>query len=143
MRVTSSFRYGGGFAMRINRTQLASLLLYLDAFIWLIGVVPTLFYASMRQELPSLGGIRLLAGPFEALGIDALIVAGMLYIIISALKVLAGYWLWNEKRDGAVLGFILLGLSAMFWYGFALPLGPLLGIAEIVILLSVWGKLKP
>lgn len=129
--------------MKLARTQLASLLFYLDAFIWLIGTIPTLYYALMNQALPTLGGIRLLAGPFEQLGINALIVAGMLYVSVSAFKILAGFWLWHGRKDGAVLGFVLLGLSVMFWYGFALPLGPALGIIELVLLLSAWRALKP
>ena len=43
--------------------------------------------------------------------------------------------------DGAVLELILLGLSAIFWYGFALPLGPLLGIIQVVLLILAWRSL--
>ena len=82
-----------------------------------------------------------MGGPFEKLGFEALIVAGIGYIIVSALKILAGYWLWNTRMDGAVLEVILLGLSAIFWYGFALPLGPLLGIMQVVLLALAWSSL--
>ncbi len=84
-----------------------------------------------------------MGGPFESLGIDALIVAGIIYVVVSALKIMAAYWLWHSRKDGAVLGLILLGLSMVFWYGFALPLGPLLGIAQLVLLLLVWSTLSP
>ena len=127
--------------MRTSLTTAASVVFFIDAFIWLIGTIPTLYYAFTHKALPSLGGIRLLGGPFESLGIDALIVAGLVYVLVSALKILAAYWLWNSRLDGAVLGLILLGLSAIFWYGFALPLGPLLGIAELVLLALVWKTL--
>jgi hypothetical protein len=83
-----------------------------------------------------------MGGPFESLGIDALIVAGLSYVVVSALKILAAYWLWGSRKDGAVLGLILLGLSPIFWYGFALPLGPLLGIAQLVLLIVVWRTLS-
>jgi hypothetical protein len=115
---------------------------YIDAFMWLIGVVPTLYYAHIHNALPTMAGIRLMSGPFESLGIDALIVAGIIYVVVSALKIMAAYWLWHSKRDGAVLGLLLLGLSTIFWYGFALPLGPLLGIAELVLLVLVWRDLS-
>ena len=114
---------------------------YIDAFMWLIGVVPTLYYAHVHNALPTLAGIRLMSGPFESLGTDALIVAGIIYIVVSALKIMAAYWLWHSRKDGAVLGLILLGLSTIFWYGFALPLGPLLGITELVLLMLVWKDL--
>jgi hypothetical protein len=119
-----------------------SVLFYFDAFGWGIGVVPPLYYAFAYRELPTMGGIRLLSGPFESLGIDALVVAGIIYVVVSALKIMAAYWLWNSRRDGAVLGLILIGLSSIFWYGFALPLAPPLGIAELVLLMLVWRDLE-
>jgi hypothetical protein len=128
--------------MPASLITLLSVVVSIDAVIWLIGVVPTLYYAFNHGSLPTLGGIRLLGGPFEKLGIDALIVAGIGYIIVSALKILAAYWLWHARLDGAVLELILLGLSAIFWYGFALPLGPLLGIIQVVLLVLVWGSLR-
>jgi len=114
--------------------KVLSIVVYIDAFIWLVGVVPTLYYTFTHRALPTLTGIRLLGGPFEKLGLDALIVAGIGYVMVSALKILAAYWLWGGRADGAVLEMILLGLSAIFWYGFALPIGPLLGVIQVVLL---------
>lgn len=126
---------------RTTLTTALSIVVYIEAFMWLVGMVPTLYYAFSQGRLPTFGGIRLLGGPFEKLGIEALIVAGIGYIIVSALKILAAYWLWNIRMDGAVLEVILLGLSAIFWYGFALPLGPLLGIIQVVLLALAWSSL--
>jgi hypothetical protein len=127
--------------MRTPLMTAVTILFYFDAFAWSIGVVPTLYYAFTYEALPTVGGIRLMGGPFESLGLDTLIVVGIVFVIVSALKILAAYWLWNSRSDGAVLGLILLGLSTIFWYGFALPLGPLLGIAEVVLLMLVWKTL--
>jgi hypothetical protein len=127
--------------MRTPLMTAVTILFYFDAFAWSIGVVPTLYYAFTYEALPTVGGIRLMGGPFESLGLDTLIVAGIVFVFVSALKILAAYWLWNLRRDGAVLGLILLGLSTIFWYGFALPLGPMLGIAEFVLLIFVWKAL--
>jgi hypothetical protein len=113
----------------------------LDALGWILGVLPTLYYAFTRRSLPTLAGIRLLSGPFERLGLDALIVAGIVFVAVSALKLLAAYWLWHSRADGAVLELILLGLSAVFWYGFALPFGPPVGLAQVVLLALVWRSL--
>ena len=123
-------------------TKILSIVVYLDAFMWIVGVVPTLYYTFSRGRLPILGGITLLGGPIERLGLDALIVAGIGYLIVSALKILAAYWLWGSRMDGAVLELILLGLSVIFWYGFALPLGPLLGVIQVILLALVWGTLR-
>ena len=128
--------------MRTSLTAALSVLVYIDAFGWLVGVVPTLYYAFTLRTLPTILGIRLLSGPFEKLGLDGLIVAGIVFVVVSALKILAAYWLWNSRLDGAVLELILLGLSTIFWYGFALPFGPLLGITQIVLLALVWSTLR-
>ena len=125
--------------MRTPLMTAVTILFYFDAFAWSIGVVPTLYYAFTYEALPTVGGIRLMGGPFESL--VALIVSGIVFVFVSSLKILAAYWLWNLRRDGAVLGLILLGLSTIFWYGFALPLGPMLGIAEFVLLIFVWKAL--
>ena len=77
------------------------------------------------RKLFDVGGIRLMGRPFESLGLYALIVVGNIFVVVSAMTFLAAYWLWQPRRDGAVLGLILMGLSPIFWYGFALPLGPL------------------
>lgn len=128
--------------MRTSLVTTVAVLFYFDAFAWGVGVVPTLYYAFAYGTLPTVFGIRLMGGPFESLDIDALIVAGIVFVFVSALKVLAAYWLWNSRRDGAVLGLALIWPSAIFWYGFALPLGPLLGVTELVLLIFVWRTLE-
>ena len=127
--------------MRTSLNMALTIAVCIDAFIWLVGVIPTLYYAFTHRALTTVAGIRLMGGPFEALGLEGLIVAGIIFVVVSALKILAAYWLWESRRDGAVLELILLGLSAIFWYGFALPLGPLLGILQIVLLALVWSSL--
>jgi hypothetical protein len=92
--------------------------------------------------LPTVLGIRLLGGPFERLGLEILIVAGLVFVVVSALKLLAAYWIWNNRKDGAVLALILLGVSIIFWYGFALPLGPTEGVPELVLLGLAWKGLS-
>jgi hypothetical protein len=83
-------------------------------------------------------GFRGMEGPFyHAFGADFVFVLGITFVIVSLLKVLAAYWLWQGRWDGAVLLIILLALSAIFWYGFALPFGPLMGLILIVLLIRV------
>jgi hypothetical protein len=121
--------------------KILSIIVYFDAFMWIVGVIPTLYYALANGGLPILAGIPLLAGPFESLGLNNLIVAGIGYVMVSALKILAAYWLSASRMDGAVLELALLGLSAIFWYGFALPLGPVFGVIQVVLLVLGWKAL--
>ena len=78
----------------------------------------------------------------ERLGLDVLIVAGLTFVVVSALKLLAAYWIWRTRKDGAVLALILLGVSTVFWYGFALPLGPIEAIPELVLIALTWNRLN-
>lgn len=129
----------------MRSTQLKALvtLAVIEALISTIGVLPTLQYAITHKSLPTIAGvIKALSGPFEALGMDALIVAGLIFVAISALKFLAAYWLWNLRSDGAILQLILLGVSAIFWYGFAVPYGPLLGIPQVILIAFAWSGFK-
>src|SRR3970282_103173 len=92
------------------------ILVVIDALISTVGMLPILQYALTHKSLPTIAGLfRALSGPFEALGIEALIVAGLAFVAVSALKFLSAYWLWNLRLDGAVLQLILLGVSAIFW----------------------------
>ena len=95
-----------------------------------------------HQALPTVFGIRLLSGPLEALGIEAVIGAGLVFVVVSGLKLLAAYWIWHTRMDGAVLLVILLGLSTIFWYAFELPFGPVGGLIEIVLLALAWQSLN-
>ncbi|MCW5850796.1 MAG: hypothetical protein KIT87_12040 [Anaerolineae bacterium] len=115
-----------------------TVLIVLDALGWTLGVLPILRYALRRGELPMTFGFRALSGPFEALGLNALIVAGLVYVAISLLKLLAAYWTWNLRLDGPILELILLAISAIFWYGFALPFGPVVGLPQILLIVLTW-----
>lgn len=128
--------------MRSTLVTVLTLVVVFDALAWIFGVLPTLKYALNQRVLPTVGPIRLLAGPMEALGIEAVIVTGLVFVVVSALKLLAAYWLWQSRLDGAVFELILLGLSAIFWYAFDLPFGPIAGIAQIILIVLVWGGLS-
>ncbi len=128
--------------MRPWPVTVLTIVIVFDSLAWILGVLPTLQYALTHHTLPKVAGIRLLSGPFEALGIEPLIVAGLVFVVVSGLKILAAYWIWHLRIDGAVLELILLGLSAVFWYGFALPFGPVGGVAVLVLLSLAWKSLS-
>ncbi len=56
--------------MRAPLKTAVSVLFYVDALMWFIGVIPTLYYAFTHGALPTVGGIKLMGGPFESLGLD-------------------------------------------------------------------------
>ena len=129
--------------MRSLQLKALVTLVIIEALISTIGVLPTLQYALTHKSLPTIaGGIKALSGPFEALGMEAFIVAGLIFVAISALKFLTTHWLWSLRLDGAILQLILLGVSTIFWYGFALPYGLLLGIPQAILIVLAWSCFK-
>ena len=116
-------------------------LIVIEGLVGTLGVLPVLKYMLDHRSLPTFfAGIRALSGPFEALGNDAMLASGLVFVIVSGFKFLAAYWIWNLRMDGVVLELILLGLSIPFWYGFAVPFGPVLGLPVFILLILARGS---
>ena len=81
-------------------------------------------------------------GPFEKLGTPAFFVSGLIFVSISAMKYFSAYWLWNMKFEGVALQLVLLGISAIFWYGYMIPYGPLFGVIQIILIIMTWNDFK-
>jgi hypothetical protein len=125
----------------------AAILCFVVGVGWLFGITPTIVYmirhrALPIRNLPVLGQIRALSGPFEALGMGAMILLALIFLVINLLHLLAGTWLWKSQRKGGTLEISLLGLSVVFWYGFALPIPPLVGLLETGLLAAGWKSLR-
>ena len=129
--------------MRSTLTRWLVALILLDSLGWGLGFIPNLLYIMRNHELRMTRfGFRGAEGPFyHAFGADFVFVLGITFVVVSLFKVLAAYWLWQGRRDGAVLLIVLLALSTIFWYGFALPFGPLFGLILIVPLVQGWKDL--
>jgi hypothetical protein len=57
------------------------------------------------------------------------------FLVVCAAEVVAGYLLWTEASGAVAFSFALLPFELAFWVGFALPFGPLLGLARVAVLL--------
>jgi hypothetical protein len=67
-------------------------------------------------------GFRSLAGgPFEGLSPEAFTALGWTLVGVCALDIVAGIWLWQGRRRGAVLGFATTPFALALGAGFALP----------------------
>lgn len=87
----------------------------------------------MFLGFPTYGG-----GPFEDIGIDTTVALLGAFVVICAAEVLLGWMLWQRGRGAVLLALALLPFEFVFWIGFALPLGPLLGIARVLLVLAYW-----
>ncbi len=70
-------------------------------------------------------------GPFDRIGLptSAALLAGFLAVCIA--EVAVGILLCVDGTAAPVLSYALLPFELAFWIGFALPFGPLLGIARV------------
>ena len=124
----------------------ASILCYIMGVGWSIGAPRTISYMIRNRALRVIdspfGQFRGMSGPFEALGMDAMILLAILFSTINLLYILAGHWLWKSRRKGSMLAISLLALSVVFWLGFALPFGLLVGPLLAGLLAVGWKSLR-
>ena len=79
---------------------------------------------------PTYGG-----GPFESLGLKTSTGLLAAFVVVCAAEVVVGVLLVAGVPAAPVLAYVLLPVETVFWIGFALPFGPVLGIARTVLLL--------
>ncbi|HET8568961.1 MAG TPA: hypothetical protein VFM93_08255 [Candidatus Limnocylindria bacterium] len=120
-------------------SQLAAILVWFDAIglaiPGLIGVRSLLAGHGVPLVLgyPSYGG-----GAFERAGIATSVPLLLLFLLVLIAEVPAGWLLWQGQRSGAVLALILLVPEAIFWWGFDLPIPPILGVARVIAIALAW-----
>ncbi len=76
-------------------------------------------------------------GPFERWGLptDVLLLLG--FVAVCAVEVVLGALLWREATIGLWLALALLPVELAFWIGFALPIGPLLGLTRTALVVAI------
>jgi hypothetical protein len=72
-------------------------------------------------------------GPFASWGLPTSVPLLAAYLTICAAEVVVGVLLWFGAPHAAAYSVALLPVEAVFWVGFALPFGPPLGIARVVL----------
>lgn len=72
-------------------------------------------------------------GPFEQWGVPTTVPLLVGFAAVCAAEVAVGALLWGGTSAGLWLAIALLPFELAFWIGFALPFGPLLGLARTVL----------
>lgn len=75
-------------------------------------------------------------GPFERWGIDTSLPLLVGFLAVCIAEVAVGAMIWTDAPGATIAALVLLPLEFAFWIGFALPFGPLLGIARSVLLFA-------
>jgi len=108
-----------------------------------IAMPITLAHLARTGELPMAPwGFRSFSGPFEQLGPDAFAALGWALVVVCALDVLAGVWLWQGQRRGARLGLVMTPFAIALGVGYALPFLVLLAPIRAGLVLAGWRSLR-
>ena len=116
---------------------------------WAAGSVS--MFLGLGFGLPCAFGIRHLAqtgqvwtfwgfptygdGPFERIGVETSTALLVGFLSVCVAEVALAVMLWTDAPHAATVSYALLPFELVFWVGFALPLGPPLGIARTVLVL--------
>ena len=73
-------------------------------------------------------------GPFERIGVQTNTAVLVAFLFVCIAEVAVGLMLWAGTPNALIVSYALLPFELAFWIGFALPLGPLLGIARTGLL---------
>lgn len=74
-------------------------------------------------SFPTYGG-----GPYERVGLHTSVPLLIGFLAVCVAEIVIGLMLWRRDSVAPVLGYALLPLELAFWIGFALPVGPILGL---------------
>lgn len=94
------------------------------------------FFATRNEVWIFLGFPTYGDGPFDAAGIPTTVPLLTGFLIICILEIVAAVLLWRPNRAGYWISLLLLPLEAIYWIGFALPFGPLLGALRTGLVLA-------
>ncbi len=99
------------------------------------GILGTLHFAQTGEVwtfvgFPSYGG-----GPFERFGLPTSVPLLIGFALVCLAEVAVGVMLLLGVPRAATFSYLLLPFEFAYWIGFALPLGPPLGVARTILLL--------
>jgi hypothetical protein len=124
-------------------SQIAAFLLWVVALGWALPAPWLMWWVIARGRLPVLPLIgEPNGGPFyRRLSRASFVVLLGLSLALGAAQAWAGWLLWEGQQLGAVVQFGLLPIEVVFWYGFALPIPPMLALMRIVLVVLAWPRL--
>jgi hypothetical protein len=132
-----------GAAVRVRALRGAAGCLWLDGVGFGVFVPFGIWSVSTGRGVPEAFGYPTYGGgPFEDYGIPTSTPLLLAYLLVCGLEVVAGRLLWDGRRSGAVLGLALVPVGAVFWWGFALPAGPVLALLRCGLIGYGWPALR-
>ena len=124
-------------------TRAASVLWLLNGIGFGVFCIPAIARVAAGKDVPMVMGFPAYGrGPFEDHGISSTVPLLAGFLVVCLVEAVAGLLLWSGHLSGAILSFAVLPLAAVYWWGFALPFGPLLAVASTVLVIADWSSLS-
>ena len=101
------------------------------------GAYGTWFYARQGEVWTFLGFPTYGNGPFERWGFPTSTALLVGFVAVCIAEVVVAVLLWRDATTALWLALVLLPVELVFWIGFALPFGPLLGLARTALVVAV------
>ena len=100
-----------------------------------LPAIPVAVYLLQTGRLPRLfDAFPVYGGPWYDSGQPERFAAQLGAFLVMMLVVSWGGWLlWRGSRAGVVVAVATIPVEALFWYGFALPIPPLLTLVRVVV----------
>jgi hypothetical protein len=101
------------------------------------GVYGAWYNARQGQVWTFLGFPTYGDGPFERWGFPTNVALLVGFVAVCAAEAVVGVLLWGGSTIAPWLALALLPVELLFWIGFALPFGPLLGLARTTLVVAI------
>jgi hypothetical protein len=122
--------------------RVAAILLWVNGIGFGVFCIPAIRNLLMGLDIPIVMGFPAYGkGPFERVGIPTTVPLLAGFLLVCTLEVVAGLLLWGGSKVGAILALVLLPAGALFWWGFALPFGPIFALISTVLIVLGWQSL--
>jgi hypothetical protein len=107
------------------------------------STLPVAVFLRRQGRLPSfLGRFEMYGGPWSDRFAQGTFVWLLLaFLVVTLLAAWAAWLVWNASKAGAIFTLALLPIEAVFWFGFALPIPVVIGVARVVLLIVGWRSL--
>ena len=97
------------------------------------GLVGALKLAQTGEVWSFLGFPTYGGGPLERAGVNTTVPLMLAFVLVCAAEVVLAVLLWRDVSVATAVNWALLPFELVFWIGFALPFGPVLGLARVVL----------
>jgi hypothetical protein len=122
--------------------RFAALLLWLSGAGFGLPCLQAICHLRAGRDIPYIMGFPAYGrGPFERYGLSTTVPLLLGFLVVCLLEGLAGWLVWRGKRRGAILALLLLPAGAVYWWGFALPFGPIFALVRTLLIVQRWNSL--